>query len=533
MFEELTEMHGYLYKLVHARSPEETPGKKVDNNNHLMLLVFSDKQKITIERKPYHVGPHKVILLPAGLWIEDESESMGSLALEFVMLEETQANHYAPVSLSQVIEVELGPFPSLYQSVLDIRTKWSGERVDQLKAQHMFLELLIMIMENAAEKPHTEHERVVKQTVEYIHRHYHRHISREHLAERAGLSSDYFTRIFKRQLGKSPMSYLSAVRLNHAKQELLLTKDSFRTIAQRIGYADEFYFSRKFRMMTGMSPSMYVKQMKKADKIVSLHHHLTGHLLALGIEPYAAIVNSYYPIALHNTIEIGHFRPDLDKLASVNPDVIFTCDIYDEETSAKAKMFEHITQTISIPFYDDWRTQFCKIATATGKDKEAGLWLERYQAKSLSVRTSIKPYVEGKTALIIGLGNGILCLFGQRNVGAVVYDDLGLKPPSGLGSIPLYREIAYEDIFDYDPDIIFLTSFRNDGSQQTKTAIRQTLNQWYRDPRWKSKRAVRNQEVYSLLESQHLYTMYTAYSHDLLLDRLHDLLVSDLSKEWT
>lgn len=526
-------MHGYLYKLVHARSKDDTRGKEADNDNRHKLLVFFDEQKITIERKPYHVGPHKVILLPAGHWIEEESESMGRLALEFVMLEEKQAHHYAPASLNQVIEVDLGSFPSLYETVLDIKTKWSGDRLDQLKAQIMFLELLIAIMENATEKSYSDHERVVKQTVDYIHRHYHRNISREQLAELAGLSSDYFTRIFKRQLGKSPMSYLSAVRLNHAKQELLLTKDSFRTIAQRIGYADEFYFSRKFRMMTGMSPSLYVKQMKDADKIVSLHHHLTGHLLALGIEPYAAIVNSYYPVELHNTIEIGHFRPDLDKLTSVDPDVIFTCDIYDEETSAKAKMFEHITQTITIPFYDDWRTQFRKIATATGKDKEAGLWLERYEAKSLSVRNSIKPYIEGKTALIIGLGNGILCLFGQRNVGAVVYDDLGLRPPSGLGSIPLYREIAYEEIFDYDPDIIFLTSFRNDGSQQTKAAIRQTLNQWYRDPRWKSKRAVRNQEVYSLLESQHLYTLYSAYSHDLLLDRIQTMLGTDLSKEWT
>ncbi|MNI48273.1 hypothetical protein D3C73_1028310 [compost metagenome] len=107
---------------------------------------------------------------------------------------------------------------------------------------------------------------------------------------------------------------------------------------------------------------------------------------------------------------------------------------------------------------------------------------------------------------------------------------MGLQAPDGLGHIRLYREIDYSEIYSYDPDILLLTSFRNDGSPLTKLAIREKIRQIESDPRWMAMKAVRSSKVYSLFEEQHLYTLYSAYSHNLLLDKLLELWRTELSK---
>ncbi len=117
----------------------------------------------------------------------------------------------------------------------------------------------------------------------------------------------------------------------------MLTRDSFRSIAQSVGFSDEYYFSRKFKATTGRSPTSYVNSIKYSGKIASLKHLLTGHLVALGIEPYAAVINSAYPVTtrFRSTIAVGDTQPDLEKLMTARPDLIVTCEFRDFEKSQK------------------------------------------------------------------------------------------------------------------------------------------------------------------------------------------------------
>lgn len=518
------EMSGYLYRLS-VRLPPGGAGYL----HSLLLLSGKTESFVRPVRRPTML--QTAMIIPPGA---DLSAFTGgwerSMVLSFSMLQESTGGRHVPVCLEQPIEFSPVPGCSLMDIGMEISEKLDGDAPQRMKANILFQELLLALFEGSSGPNKSAQERAIAQTVEYMHRNYHRSVSREQLAEVAGMSADYYSRLFKKKLGQTPVEYLTGIRLKHAKQALLSTKESFRAIAQSVGFADEFYFSRKFRTATGVSPSHYVRQVKAAQRIVSLQHHLTGHLLALGIEPYAALVNSYYPLRLKEVRDIGHFRPDLDKLAAVEPDVIFTCEVYDEETQQKSRMFEHIAQTVTIPFFEDWRTQLRKVAVATGREDEAEDWLQHYELKAQQTRAALSPFTEGKSVLIVGVGNGRICLFGHRNVGAVLYGDLGLQAPDGLGDIRLYREIDYSEIYSYDPDILLLTSFRNDGSPLTKLAIREKIRQIESDPRWMAMKAVRSSKVYSLFEEQHLYTLYSAYSHNLLLDKLLELWRTELSK---
>lgn len=75
------------------------------------------------------------------------------------------------------------------------------------------------------------------------------------LAARYGISPSYVRSLFQRYLHKSPKTYLSLIRYEHAKKLLLYTGLTVREIAAACGYSDEFHFSKAFKQLSGQPPS--------------------------------------------------------------------------------------------------------------------------------------------------------------------------------------------------------------------------------------------------------------------------------------
>jgi YesN/AraC family two-component response regulator len=103
--------------------------------------------------------------------------------------------------------------------------------------------------------PHTS--ALVKRALAYLHQNYARPLSRWEIAEAVGVSEDYLSRVFNRELGLSPWDYLNRYRIQRAKVLLRRTDESVRFIAYQVGFKDQAYFSRVFRKQTGSSPNEF------------------------------------------------------------------------------------------------------------------------------------------------------------------------------------------------------------------------------------------------------------------------------------
>jgi len=98
---------------------------------------------------------------------------------------------------------------------------------------------------------------LVKQAIAYLHQNYTRSISRWEIADSVGVSEDYLSRVFNRELNISPWDYLNRYRVLQSKHLLLHTADSVGVIAHQVGFKDQAYFSRVFHKVTGMSPQAF------------------------------------------------------------------------------------------------------------------------------------------------------------------------------------------------------------------------------------------------------------------------------------
>jgi len=77
------------------------------------------------------------------------------------------------------------------------------------------------------------------------------------LARLANLSPAHFSVLFKQQTGCSPRDYLHLLRIHRACQLLRSSTLNVKEIAARLGYQDQFHFSRQFKAFQGVSPSEY------------------------------------------------------------------------------------------------------------------------------------------------------------------------------------------------------------------------------------------------------------------------------------
>ncbi len=77
------------------------------------------------------------------------------------------------------------------------------------------------------------------------------------LAAAACMSEENLRRVCLKELGRTPMQQVTAMRVNAAFTMLEKGREKLEVIAQELGYSDAFVFSKVFKRVTGLSPMDY------------------------------------------------------------------------------------------------------------------------------------------------------------------------------------------------------------------------------------------------------------------------------------
>lgn len=111
--------------------------------------------------------------------------------------------------------------------------------------------------ERAGESEKEKAHHAVRLARRYIRIHFQEQITLESVSESVGLTSSYFSNLFKKEMGIGFARYLINVRMDEAKELLRETNLSVAEICRRVGYNDAKHFSHIFEETSGMRPSVY------------------------------------------------------------------------------------------------------------------------------------------------------------------------------------------------------------------------------------------------------------------------------------
>ncbi|KRE47828.1 AraC family transcriptional regulator [Paenibacillus sp. Soil522] len=119
--------------------------------------------------------------------------------------------------------------------------------------------LYIYLYESGMKKEEKSAEQAIEDTISYMNEHYMLMLTLPMLAMRAGMSEGHFTVLFKKYTGATMTTYMRKLRIEKAKQLFQQTDLTAKEIAQKAGFSDYFYFSRMFKKEVGCSPIAYKK----------------------------------------------------------------------------------------------------------------------------------------------------------------------------------------------------------------------------------------------------------------------------------
>lgn len=100
-----------------------------------------------------------------------------------------------------------------------------------------------------------EHKDIMK-AKRYIDEHYGEAITLRMLADMCYMNQNYFSAVFRDNVGMTYVKYLNAVRMEHAKKMLQEGK-KIKVVSEKCGFQNTRYFSEKFKSYTGVTPEQY------------------------------------------------------------------------------------------------------------------------------------------------------------------------------------------------------------------------------------------------------------------------------------
>ena len=131
------------------------------------------------------------------------------------------------------------------------------ESLDIRNVCDMMREAVSVLVPEKREAATDSMKAIVQEAAAWIDKHFYEELTLTTLAEQFHVEHSYFSRVFRQEIGISPVIYITNRRMEKAKQYIQEGKKNLTEVAFMVGYDDYTYFSRVFRKNTGESPREY------------------------------------------------------------------------------------------------------------------------------------------------------------------------------------------------------------------------------------------------------------------------------------
>ena len=230
--------------------------------SYLFFTVLSGEGKLSYEGKAYSLEPGACVFIDCRkAYSHTTSDKLWSLRW---------CHFYGP-TLSFVYEkyverggkpvfraAEMAPFLNTLDKLYELAS--GSDYIRDMRINGELNRLCMLLMEQSwhPEEAFTAPKKMsVVDIKEYLELHYSERITLDDFATRFFINKYYLTRVFKEQFGQSITAYLTSLRITHAKQLLRFSEKSVEEIGLECGLGQLHYFSRVFKEVEGVPPSIY------------------------------------------------------------------------------------------------------------------------------------------------------------------------------------------------------------------------------------------------------------------------------------
>jgi AraC-like DNA-binding protein len=127
---------------------------------------------------------------------------------------------------------------------------------DSMESQGILQQLLSRFLRDATLKYLAIDKRILK-AIEFINTNIDKDIDIKKLADTSCVSTDHFIRLFKKEVTLTPQVYINEKKIEKAQSLLIFTNQSVKSIALQLSFGNISYFNRLFKKQIGFTPLEY------------------------------------------------------------------------------------------------------------------------------------------------------------------------------------------------------------------------------------------------------------------------------------
>ena len=233
-------------------TPKNTKLKRNDRQRWAVVIKYEGETVYTSNGKQFLSDINHMVVLPKGCSYDWQCTKSGHFSIiEF----ESELAFREPIAFS----VKSGETILKMFKALEYKRNLKSPMVELESIRDTYSVLLALTQAAFEHYIPSEKQQKITHALEYISQHYHENITNDRLAEISGISTVYFRKLFSSVVGVSPIVYARRLRIEKAKEMLRSDYGTLSDVAQSLGYASLYDFSRDFKKHTGTSPSRYKK----------------------------------------------------------------------------------------------------------------------------------------------------------------------------------------------------------------------------------------------------------------------------------
>lgn len=248
---------------LHSFGPAQKP-------HYLIHFVLSGQGKFSIHGKNYFLEPGYGFLIPPEelvFYQADEKDPWTYVWVGFSGITAQDTVKTMGLSLNNPIFMS-DRGEELYQAVKDMMEHNTYGIANDLRRNGQLQLFLSIIAESVPIEKKSETDAAdnyVRRAVEFIQGNYCNPIKVTDVADYVCINRSYLYTLFRMGVGMSPQQFLTTFRITKAAELLLLTEHPVESIALSCGYTDPLVFTKAFKQMKGVSPSVWRKEMQKGE----------------------------------------------------------------------------------------------------------------------------------------------------------------------------------------------------------------------------------------------------------------------------
>lgn len=241
------------------------------HNHHELYFLISGETKYFVNGKIYILSAGDVIFIPKGVFHQTSypyPENIERLTITFndQFAGEEFSSHISALSDCTHLRIPKTHINFFNSLLMKLEAENVNRLFDYENMQKLYMRQLLIMLFRYCDKPHIQKlgssYELAQSAANYINANYSQPLTLESMAKKYFVSSNYFSKIFKKATGIGFSEYLNITRISAAQELLANTSMNSTEIAFKCGFNDSNYFIQVFKKIHGITPKKYSMQFK-------------------------------------------------------------------------------------------------------------------------------------------------------------------------------------------------------------------------------------------------------------------------------